>query len=230
MPIKRPSLVNYEIYHVVIRGVSDSVIFNNDEDRYRAIFSIYEFNTDEPVEISIQRRKRRNKGEQFSDTRNLLVEILAFCFMPNHIHLLLRQIQDDGITKFMRKFGAGYATYFNKKYNRKGHLFQGRFKAIHIKTEDQLQIVFVYIHTNPISLIDTHWKENEIKNPTKAIEFLENYKWSSYLDYIDKKNFPSIIKRDMFRKIIGNKEDIKEFINDWIKYKSKTDESDVELE
>lgn len=230
MPIKRPSLINQEIYHIVIRGVGNSAIFNNDEDRYRAIFSLYEFNTDESVEIGIQRRKRKYKGEQFSDDRNLLVEILAFCFMPNHVHLLLRQIRDAGITDFMRKFGAGYAMYFNKKYNRKGHLFQGRFKAIYIKTEEQLQTVFVYIHINPISLIEPRWKEKEIRNSTKVIKFLESYKWSSYLDYIGKKNFPSVTKRDFFQEIIGKAQEVKIFINDWIHYKSKMDVSDVELE
>mgnify|MGYP001207942808 CR=1 FL=1 len=237
MPIKRPPLINNEIYHVIIRGVGDSLIFNNKEDRYRAIFSLYEFNTDEPVEISVQRRKRRNKikGEQFSfnfgnsEKRNLLVEILAFCFMPNHIHLLLKQVQDDGITKFMRKFGAGYATYFNKKYNRKGHLFQGRFKAVHIEDTNQLQTVFVYIHTNPISLIDTHWKEEEIKDSAKAIKFLEKYKWSSYLDYLGKKNFPSITKRNIFQEIIGDKEDIQEFVNDWVKYQTAITEDNTTI-
>ncbi len=230
MPIKRPQLVNDEIYHIVTRGVGDSLIFKNKDDRYRSIFSLYEFNNAEPTEIRRQREKRKAakaRGELFSaDARKLLVEILAFWFMPNHIHLLVRQIKDNGITQFMRKFGAGYAAYFNKKYNRRGHLFQSRFRAIHIKTNEQLKTVFVYIHTNGISLTEPKWKEFGIKNPKKVIKFLENYKWSSYPDYLGKKNFPSVTKRDFLLKVMGGKEGCRNFVNSWVKYKKKIKDFD----
>lgn len=230
MPIKRPQLVNNEIYHVVTRGVGDSLIFKNDNDRYRAIFSLYEFNTTQGVEIRIQRRKRKNNGEQFSDRRKNLVAILTFCFMPNHIHLLLKQLKENGITQFMRKFGAGYAGYFNKKYNRKGHLFQGRFRAVHIKTDRQLQAAFVYIHINPISLLYPKWKERGIKDPQKAVKFIENYKWSSYQDYSNKNNFPSVTKRDFIFKIVGGESGCRKLVEDWINYKRKVPFNEVGLE
>jgi len=223
MPIQRPQLINKEVYHIVIRGTADLPIFKDENDYYRAIFSLFEFNDISRVLIRDRRRDRiRAKKigrEQFSANRDLLVEILAFCFMPNHIHLLLRQIKKDGITQFMRKLGAGYAAYFNKKYNRKGHLFQGRFRAVHIKTNEQLKNVFVYIHTNGVSLIEPKWKEKGIKNAKKAIEFLENYKWSSYPDYIGKKNFPSVTERDFLLKVMGGKEGCRNFVNGWVKYK-----------
>jgi putative transposase len=220
MPIKRPELVNNEIYHIVIRGVGDSEIFKEESDYYRAIFSIYEFNTTKPVLIR-ERRKARTYRGQSSDSRDKLVEVLAFCFMPNHIHLLLKQVKDGGITQFMRKFGTGYATYFNKKYNRKGHLFQGRFKAVHIETNDQLKNVFVYIHTNGISLIEPNWKERGVNNSRKVIKFLETYKWSSYPDYIGKKAFPSVTERDFLLEVMRGKEGCKEFVEAWISYKKK---------
>lgn len=225
MSIKRPQLVNGEIYHIVLRGVGDSLIFRNINDYYRGIFSLYEFNTTNPVTIR-ERRKIRAKEKQLnkglsSDTRDLLVEILAFWFMPNHIHLLVKQLKEGGITQFMRKFGTGYATYFNKKYNRKGHLFQNRFQAVHIKDNEQLKTVFVYIHTNGISLIEPKWREIGIKNPKKVIKFLGNYKWSSYLDYIGKKNFPSVTQRNFLLKVMGGKKGCKNFVEGWIKYKKK---------
>ena len=225
MPIKRPQLINGETYHIVLRGVGDSLVFKDTDDYYRGIFSLYEFNTTVPIEIRRQREKRKlakARGEQFSaDNRDWLVEILAFYFMPNHIHLLLKQIKDEGITQFMRKFGAGYATYFNKKYNRKGHLFQSRFRAVHIKTTEQLKTVFVYIHTNGISLIEPNWKEVGIKNPENVIKFLESYKWSSYPDYLGKKNFPSLTKRDFLLKVMGGEKGCKNFVEAWIKYKKR---------
>lgn len=229
MPIKRPPLINNEIYHIVTRGVSDSLIFKRENDYYRAIFSLYEFNTVEPVLI----RKRRKLREQFSDSfddRDLIVEILAFCFMPNHIHLLLRQIKEGGISQFMRKFGAGYAAYFNKKYNRQGHLFQGRFRAVHIKDDNQLKIVFAYIHSNPISLVEAKWKEGIVENPERAIKFLENYRWSSYLDYIGKRNFPSITERAFFLKIMGSEASCGKFVKDLVEYKKRIQWGEVGLD
>lgn len=224
MPIKRPPLVNGEIYHLVVRGVADERIFKDVADYYRGIFSLFEFNTSKPVEIGIQRRKRilqKSKGELFSDTRQRFVEILQFCFMPNHIHLLVRQITERGITNFMRKLGAGFAAYFNKKYKRRGHLFQGRFYAVHIKNEKQLQTVFVYIHANPISLIEPNWKEAGIKNPRKTIGFLEKYKWSSYQDYLGENNFPSLTERELLLGVMGGSEGCKGFMNGWVRYKKE---------
>ena len=222
MPVKRPPLVEGAIYHIVIRGVGDQVIFKDINDYYRGIFSLFEFNNSKPVEIAIQRRKRRlqkSRGEQFSDARNPLVEILQFCFMPNHIHLLVRQLGERGITDFMRKLGAGYAAYFNKKYQRKGHLFQGRFYAVHIRNDDQMRTVFVYIHTNPISLVAPNWKEAGIKNPRKVKKFLEDYKWSSYQDYLGKENFPSVTTRGFLLDVMGGAKECRVFVNDWIQYK-----------
>lgn len=225
MPIIRPPFFNGEIYHIVMRGVEKRPIFLDVSDYYRGIFSLFEFNDQKNVILRDRRRARlyykKIGQEQFSATRDLLVEILAFCLMPNHIHLLLRQLKEKGISKFIGKFGAGYATYFNKKYQRVGHLFQGRFRAIHIKSDEQLKNVFVYIHTNPTELIESGWKENGIKNPEKVIEFLENYKWSSYQDYIGKKNFPSVTSREFIIKIIGNEKNCKNFIDNWIKYKGE---------
>ena len=225
MPIKRPQLVNKEIYHIVTRGVGDSVIFKDNNDYYRGIFSLYEFNDIKPVLLRERRRARirakKSGREQFSAIRDILVEILAFWFMPNHIHLLLRQIKNGGITQFMRKFGAGYVAYFNKKYNRKGHLFQGRFRAVHIKTNEQLKNVFVYVHTQGISLIEPKWKEIGIKEPKKAVDFLENYKWSSYQDYLDKDNFPSVTERKFMLEIMGSGQKCKDFVKNWIEYKGE---------
>jgi len=230
MPIKRPRLINNEICHIIIRGVGDSLVFKNKDDYYRGIFSLYEFNNRKPVSIKDRRKARTNfkkpRGSTSGillreevDKREKLVEILAFCFMPNHIHLLVKQIKDGGITQFMRKFGTGYAVYFNKKYDRKGHLFQG-FRVVLIKDNSQLENAFVYIHTNPISLVEPKWKEIGIKKPEKVIDFLEEeYRWSSYFDYIDKKNFPSVTERKFLLKVMKDREGCKRNIDGWVRYK-----------
>ena len=253
MAIKQTQLFNDEIYHIILRAVGDSSVFNNQDDYYRGIFSIYEFNNSNFVEIRLRRRQRKkekflepqrkscgsptpanfsqNMSDDSIDKRDKLVEILAFVFMPNHVHLLLRQLKDDGISKFMQKFGGGYANYFNKKYERKGHLFN-RFKSIYIKDDDQLKTVFAYIHTNPLSFIEPGWKENGIKDEGKAIKFLEEeYRWSSHFDYLGKKNFTSVTNRDFLSEIMGGEQGCKDAVRNWIEYKKDINNfGDINLE
>lgn len=155
------------------------------------------------------------------DKRERLVDVFGFCLMPNHLHLLLRQLKDGGIVKFMSKVGTGLGSYFNKKYERKGHVFQNRFVSVPITDDDHLRIIFVYIHTNPIALIYPRWKELGIKDPKKAIEFIENYKWSSYQDCLGKKNFPSVTERDFVVEVMGWIKGIREAVADWLDYKQE---------
>lgn len=243
MPYRKVRLVNNEIYHIVARAIDNNTIFKNIDDKYRGIFSIYEFNNAKQVVIRERRQARAKIKKEFkkiakdlvdrdpvsvdsADSRDKLVEVLAFCIMPNHIHLLVRQIKDSGITKFMVKVGAGYGGYFNRKYSRRGPLFQNRFVAVHIENEEQLKVVFAYIHANPVSLIEPKWKEFGIKNLKKCIEFLENYKWSSYLDYIGKVNFPSVTKRKFMLEMMAGEIACKNCIEDYLKYKGMIKEFD----
>lgn len=230
MPYRKEQFVNDEIYHIVLRGIDDNLIFKDTDDYYRGVFSIYEFNNTKSVEI-LKRREQRQKEKkklrgglaslQLPDKRDKLVDVLSFCFMPNHLHLLLKQIKSEGITKFMVKTGTGYGGYFNRKYNRKGYVFQNRFLSVPIKNDNQLKIIFTYIHTNPISLIEPNWKGRGIKNPKKVIEFLENYKWSSYQDYLGVKNFPSVTERESILEIMSGKQGCKDFIKNWVRYKGE---------
>ncbi|MDP3991058.1 MAG: transposase [Candidatus Nealsonbacteria bacterium] len=233
MPYRKQPFETGKIYHVVTRSLDNNLLFKNTNDYYRGIFSIYEFNTTKAIKIR-ERRKARVKEKQIIkntdptcvtidaiDKRDLLVEIIAFCLMPNHIHLLLRQTKKDGIVKFMAKFGSGYASYFNKKYGRKGYVFQNRFRSVEIKNNEQLKIVFAYIHINPTSIIISNWKEEGIKDINKVLEFIENYKWSSYSDYLGKINFPSVSNRKFILELFGNKEKCKRFVDAWVRYKAK---------
>ncbi len=229
MPYRREKFANAEIYHIVIRGIDDNLLFKNIDDHYRGIFSIYEFNTTKPVNIrerriirlQIKKLQKQKAGKSLivTDNRDKLVEILAFCFMPNHVHLLLRQLKDGGITKFMKKVGAGYGGYFNRKYHRRGYVFQDRFHAVRIKTDAQLLAVFNYIHTNPLSLTETKWKEGVIKNIKKSSKFLFAYKWSSYRDYIGQVNFPSITERGFLLETLGGENSCQKSVEDWVKNK-----------
>ena len=228
MPVKRPQLVNGEIYHIVIRAIETLKLFRNERDYFRMIHDLFEFNDEESVMSTYRERLKINPARTFlaglrklRKKRKILVEVLAFCLMPNHLHLLIRQLREGGISKFMRKIGAGYGGYYNQKYKRNGHLFSGRYRIVYIKTEEQLKTVFVYIHTNPASILAPNWRERGIKNLPKMIKFLENYKWSSYPDYLFKKSFPSLTGREFLTKIMGGPKGCREFINGWLQFKKE---------
>jgi len=226
----RENFIDGGIYHNILRAIDDNLIFKDENDYYRGIFSIYEFNNANPVEIWRRRRDRitEKKKEKLweagsptasvSDKRDRLVDVLAFCFMPNHIHLLLKQIKDRGISKFMQKVGCGYGRYFNDKYLRKGYVFQNRFKSVHVEDDKQFMTVVPYIFTNPTALIEPGWKERGIRNHSvkEVIKFLENYKWSSYQDCIGMKNFSSVTQRDFLLETMGRERGCKNFVEDWI--------------
>lgn len=212
------------------------MIFKNVDDYYRGIFSIYEFNNANMV--SILRRREERKAEKikeavrgltpygsglYIDKRDKFVEVVAFCFMPNHIHLLIKQLKENGISDFMQKVGGGYATYFNRKYKRKGHLFNN-FKPVHIESDNQLKNVLTYIHANPIALIEPGFKEKGVKNPEKIKKFLENYKWSSYQDYLGIKNFHYVTERGFIMEIINWLDGCKAEIDNYLMHKKDINE------
>ncbi|MEK7562754.1 MAG: transposase [Patescibacteria group bacterium] len=232
MPQRKEGFKNGQIYHAISRALDNNLIFKDVNDYYRGIFSIYEFNNANPVTIQTRRKARiafknllkkadrRPTSIQLieTDKRDRLVDILAFCFMPNHIHLLLKQIKDNGISKFMQKLGGGYGRYFNDKYKRKGHVFQDAFKSVHIKNDKQFMVVSNYIFTNPIALIEPEWKEHGIRKHSvkEVMKFLENYKWSSYQDSIGIKNFNSVTQRDFLLEMVGEEKGYKNVVEDWI--------------
>ena len=137
--------------------------------------------------------------------------------MPNHYHLLLAPCVENGISKFMKKVNMGYAKYFNEKYKRSGALFEGRYKSVVIKNDAHFLHIPYYIHANPLDLIMPEWREKKIDDYKKAAKFLENYRWSSFPDYIGKKNFPSVTQRDFLLGFFDGPEQYKKDVLRWLK-------------
>ncbi|MEK7627021.1 MAG: transposase [Patescibacteria group bacterium] len=221
MPIRKIQFENGEFYHVFNRGVEKRRIFMNNKDYLRFIKNINIFNDDKLV-LRSERRLSHLPYPGYGDIavsgirRDPFVNIVCFCLMPNHYHLLIQQLSDNGLSRFLGKVCLGYVHYFNTKYERVGSLFQGRFKAVHIDNDEQLKHTSRYIHLNPVELIENDWKEKGIENWNKTNEFLENYRWSSYLDYIGKNNFSSVTNREFVMQYFDNKpEKYKKYINEW---------------
>lgn len=219
----REKLVNDEIYHIYNRGVEKRDVFLNDDDYYRFIHDLFEFNDIEPAINLAYHLKQQNRSKEVGlpkierEPRKMIVELMAFCLMPNHFHLIIRQKNENGITEFMRKIGTGYTNYFNKKYKRVGALFQGKYKYIRLADESHFIHIPYYIHLNPLDINFSEWRKRELKDRKGAIKFLDNYRWSSHLDYAGIKNFPSVTQREFLLEFFGGPEKYKQSILEWLK-------------
>jgi putative transposase len=168
MPIRKIFLLNGEVYHVCNKSIAGFRIFNSDKD-YDRMLQLMEFynNKDAPCSFSVYKKL---KNITFNASKKN-VNIIAYCLMPTHIHLILKQSGDNGIEKFITKISQGYSQYFNAQHERNGPLWEGRFKNIMVKNDEQLLHLTRYVHLNPVTA------------------FLVNdpYDWvySSYKEYIN---------------------------------------------
>lgn len=219
-----------EIFHVVNRGVDKKKVFLDERDYFRFIHDMFEFNdldSSNTTHYLFNRRYNdvgRRSNIEFNKVRakkpkprELLVNILAFCLMPNHYHLLLMPKVKDGVPLFMKKLNGGYAKYFNAKHERRGALFEGKYKRIVVRNEAHFIHLPYYIHLNPLDLIMPEWRERELKSHKRAIGFLENYRWSSHLDYLGKKNIPSVTQREFLLDFFDGHGGYRRSLEDWLK-------------
>jgi len=183
-----------EYYHIYNRGVDKRDVFMDEDDYLRFLKDIEDFNNNL---TDSQRGHVKSEGflklkteSRAFETRSL-VEFVCYCLNLNHFHFLLKQLVDRGIEKFMHKLGVGYAMYFNQKYNRSGSLFEGKYKAVQVQDNSWLS---AYINGNPeihqIAFPSVKTTENK-----KA----ENYSWSSYPYYLNKRKEDICNKRNILK-------------------------------
>ncbi len=231
----REKIATNEIYHIYNRGVEKRNIFLDDDDYYRFIHDLFEFNDTAPaidLYYFLNKKQIREVGLPKIERapRKIIVELMAFCLMPNHFHLIVRQKKENGITEFMRKIGTGYTNYFNKKYRRVGSLFQGKYKFVRLASESHFIHIPYYIHLNPLDLNFFEWRKRELKDHKSAIKFLDNYRWSSHMDYAGIKNFPSVTQREFLLEFFGGPEKYKQSILEWLKNLDIEDSKEFLLE
>jgi len=229
------------LYHILNRGVDKRTIFQDEEDHFRFVHDLFEFNDENNVYANNYRfcqsynqsldigcpKIEKTKSPR---PRKCLVKIHAFSMMPNHYHLLISPINEKGVSLFMKKLNMGYSKYFNEKYERVGALFQGKYKSIQITEDRHFLFMPYYIHFNPLDLHAPEWRERSIKNLNSAIKFLESYRWSSHLDYLGKKNFPSVTQRDFFLDYFGGESGYKNSVYQELKNFSSSDFNGFTLE
>ncbi len=175
MQYRTDPLRTNECYHIFTRSIAKYIIFNNDYDYLRLVEMLnlfqykdfcYKYHMFKRLAISTQTRIIN----ELHRNGNRSVDIIAFCIMPTHIHLVLQQLEDGGISNFMSKVLNSYSRYFNIKHDRIGPLWESRFKNKHIEDDEQLLHTTRYIHLNPVTA-------NLVDKP-------EDYEYSSYNEYI----------------------------------------------
>ena len=147
MGIRNIEFINGEYYHVFNRGVDKRIIFNTNEQQHFFFRRLDLLNTTNTSKLIANQRSKRKDKEIIAEGEKL-VDIVAYCLLPNHFHLLLRQKTDNGISQFMQRLGTSYTKFFNQQEKRSGSLFQGKFKATHLSGEFALPILSAYINLN----------------------------------------------------------------------------------
>ena len=214
-----------EFYHIYNRGNSKQEIFLDELDYERFTKLLYLCNSTKNIRFREDIIDCNIDAFEF-DRGEPIVSIGAWVLIPNHFHLYLTIsprcfLGDEAISVFLKKLCTAYSMHFNRKYERTGKLFEGTFKSTHVDNDEYAKYNFSYIHLNPVKLIDPLWKESGIKDPGKTLDFLDQYKWSSYQDYRGKKRPENkIISPADFPDYFSDPKVFDEEIFDWLNYKN----------
>jgi putative transposase len=181
-------------YHIFNRGVDKSKIFVDSTD-YAVFLSFLKRHLSHEAKKDLKNRPYLNLSQE--------IELLAFCLMPNHFHLFVYQTQAESFTKLLRSVCTSYTMYFNNKYKRVGHLFQGRFKASLIENDAYLQHISRYIHLNP--------------------EDYKHWEWSSLSYYLGKKSADWLNTKKILSLFDDSADSYEQFMDDYSNYEKSLD-------
>lgn len=213
MPKRKIPLITEEFYHVFNRGIDRRPTFTNKLEFKRAInlINFYHFGHLQlkySLFVAWSQKRQRELLDALSLKKTNLVEIHGYCLMTNHFHLLLKQTENGGITKFLSNFQNSYTRYFNLRHERIGPLFLDDFKAVRIESEEQLMHVNRYIHLNPYS-----------GSAVSTLEKLVNYPWSSLDQFL--KNTAGWCETKTILDLFKNREEYRNFVFDQADYQKQ---------
>ena len=208
MPLRRTQFAPGEHYHLCIRGNNKQDIFKNDSDRARLLFLVTHLQSPESVPKISRLLEEYKRTSAWNIDEKLLARIIstryvvleAFAFMTNHLHLVVCETEEQGVTRYMQRILNAYAKYFNTKYETVGHLFQGPYRAVHVEDNDQLLYLSTYVHRNPRELPNMAGKEH-------------TYEWSSYRDYLGPNRFGTLLDPSLVLDQFDNGTDYRDFVD-----------------
>lgn len=195
--------------HVYSRGVDKRTIFVDRGDYERFILSMFAcrgkgtFPRMDRLHANKQHAliEKVEEINEWMENDPQLIEIICFCLMPNHYHMLLGECIEGGISKFMQRLGDGYTKYFNIKRERTGRLFGSSFQSIQIDTNDYLLYLSRYIHRNPIEIVS-------------GLKSLLDYPWSSYQDFCNENRWEGALKPNIILDQFNHREEYKSYVEE----------------
>lgn len=195
-----------EYYHIFNRGNNKQNIFFDNRDRIRFLFLILYFQSSLPIYNIGRQVSHFAKHQMFNISMEKIIkdrttELISFVFMPNHFHLILHEIEQGGISKYIGRIQDGYTKYINTKYTKSGHLFQGAFQRIYIKNDEQLLYLSAYIHRNPREL--EQWENKE-----------EKFTWSSYQDFSKQNRWGELLKNQIIIEQFSGPNEYRKFVEE----------------
>ncbi|TSC92255.1 MAG: hypothetical protein CEN92_51 [Candidatus Berkelbacteria bacterium Licking1014_96] len=200
---KPRNFVNGNYYHLYNRGVAKQNIFRCRRD-YQSLLNRFAYYLDSKVKPPISRLTRKELEKELStQVKSPLIKIIQYCLMPNHFHLFIQQLEDNGIDLFIRIALDSYSRYFNTKHERVGPVFQGKFKSVEVEDNDQCMHLSRYIHLNPCVA-------NIANKP-------EDYEWSSYQSF-SQKNKSRVCNPKLILDYFKSSKDYQNFVNDYRDY------------
>lgn len=211
------NFVTGEYYHIYNRGVDKRPIFLHDYNFQRFLESLHLFNDSlyaAPTN-SMQRIEALSMSEVFDFERDHFVDVCSYTLIPNHYHLLVCQLKDGGISKLMHKLDMGYTKYLNHQLERSGTLYEGEFKAIHVKEASHLIHLPVYIHLNILDLYGFPWREGVITDWEEALRLMASYRWSSHGAFLGKDQRLPIVKSETIKSFYVDNEDYLGHLRGW---------------
>lgn len=233
MAQRKINFLEHEVYFVFNKGNFSHDIFHDEQDYQRFLKIIFLSNGIKKFKYKDLLKYNKNIFELNNGEK--IVNIIAFVCLPNSFYFLLENKPqkiaknigvnkhlDNNLSVFMKRVSSAYSMYYNKKYNKTGSLFEGKFKAEHISDLNYFKYLFSYINLSPINLIQKDWLEVGIKNIDFTKNFLEDYKYSSFKYFFPKfGNLVSenLIETETFYKKIGFHSDLSKEIFNWVKYK-----------
>jgi len=192
-----------EWFHCYNRGIDKQVVFKSDDDAERFLKLLYLANSTGGLHVDNLSMKTERIVER--PRPQTLVSIGAYCLMPNHYHLLLKEISEGGISRFMQKLGTAYTMYFNLKHDRTGNIFMKPFRSRHVGEDRYFQHVVNYIHCNPAELYEPGWKRGTVRSMERLERRLREYRYSSFPDFAgERRVIAAILSRDAFDVYVRN--------------------------
>lgn len=223
MPVRTVPLTNHQTYHLFNKTVTEQSPFTNPQLASRTIRLLwfYQINQNQlPFSTYLRLSAKEQQSFIQSHQNSLKRAILhSYCLMPNHFHLLVTQIQSNGISSFVGNLQNSTARYFNTKRQTKGPLFLPQFKAVQISDDTYLMHVSRYIHLNPYT-----------SSLVNSLDELERYPWSSLKDYLHPTPQNHLIDTTLLQGLIGPAHKHRAFIADRADYQRTLHQLKKDLE